>query len=152
MAKCEHKNFEIDASVDRQIQNCFEEMVDFEMVKLDSALSVNERRSIAVELVLVKKEQLKLAKKRKAAEKSKRKHLSHQRSRQRTAKSLLKKCLLKQYWEREDQILPGNWKSTFEIVMVLIIFIFSENKEVEAIHEEAKRLMECLDEILSDNV
>ncbi|KAJ3651527.1 hypothetical protein Zmor_017561 [Zophobas morio] len=79
MANCEHKNFEIDASVDRQIQNCFEEMVDFEMVKLDPHLSLKERRSIAVGMVLVKKEQLKLAKKRKAAEKSTRKPLSYQR-------------------------------------------------------------------------
>ena len=108
MAKCEHKNFEIDASVDRQIQNCFEEMVDFEMVKLDPHLSTNERRSIAIGLVLVKKEQLKLAKKRKAAEKSTRKPLSYRRRRKRTAKSLLKKCLLMQHREREEQIQPGN--------------------------------------------
>ena len=55
MTKCENKNFSIDASVDKQIQNCFQELVNYEMVKLDSRMSENRKRSITVGLVLVKK-------------------------------------------------------------------------------------------------
>ncbi|KAJ3649470.1 hypothetical protein Zmor_021210 [Zophobas morio] len=108
MARCIHTNFIIDERVDRQVKKCFEEMVQYQMTKLDSSFPEELKRRKAVEMVLIHKEKLKIMKKKKIAKRFKTKPVRRQKKTSgNTGEGLLKYCLLKQHQERQRKQRPG---------------------------------------------
>nr|XP_008199979.1 PREDICTED: uncharacterized protein LOC103314808 [Tribolium castaneum] len=135
MSQCNHQNFAIDAEVDKQVQQNFEELVEEQIARLPPKhhlLDEDSKRKVAIGLILIKKEKYKLEKKRKAAKRLKRKPLK-ERDCENQEESLLKHCLLKMHKERR--------KREKRIKMA--------NEEME-LHRRAQLLEEQLYELLQN--
>ncbi|KAJ3649461.1 hypothetical protein Zmor_021202 [Zophobas morio] len=99
-----HKNFAIDAFVDRHTHRCFNSLVEYTMAQLDPELSDDLKRRKAIDTLLDNNEILKLKKKKETAKKSCQHSLNQQVKRPReTEGSLLKWCLINHHERRKQR-------------------------------------------------